>query len=143
MSETTPAISTIEAMATARSFHRYRFDPIPEQDLGRILWAATRAPSGTNRQPYRFIVLRDTTGGRPARQLLGDGFRRGWAHKVGAEGWQKEGDEGRSSRRIRSMEAMQKFVDDFEKIPVIVLACMHRYREPHHGEGASIFPACR
>ncbi|MDX1385083.1 MAG: nitroreductase family protein [Thermoanaerobaculia bacterium] len=144
MSEATPPIPDVfEAMATARSFHRYRFDPIPEADLARILWAATRAPSGTNRQPFRFIVLRDDDAGREARAVLADGFRRGWAHKVGAEGWQKEDDASRSTRRTRSMAAMQQFVDNFERIPVIVLACMHRYRGAHHGEGASVVPACQ
>lgn len=38
---------------------------------------------------------------------------------------------------------MQFFVDHFEKIPVVVLACYVRYRELAHQEGASVFPACQ
>ncbi|MGH9216835.1 MAG: nitroreductase family protein, partial [Acidimicrobiales bacterium] len=47
-------------MATTRAIRRYTHDPIPEDDLATILWHATRAPSGSNRQPFRFLVLRDS-----------------------------------------------------------------------------------
>ena len=141
-----PEIETIdmlEGIATTRSIHRYRFDPIPDEDLGRILYAATRAPSGTNRQPFRFVVLRDGERAGRAKAILGDAYRRGWRHKAESEGWSTAGDADRSSRRVRSMQAMDSFVDNFEKIPVVVLACLVRFREAHHQEGASIFPACQ
>jgi nitroreductase len=143
MSDTRETVGMLEGIATARSIHRYRFDPIPDEDLAKILYAATRAPSGTNRQPFRFVVLRDGERACRAKALLGESFRSGWGHKAGSEGWQKRSDSGRSTRRIRSMAAMQHFVDNFERIPVVVLACLVRFREPHHGEGASIFPACQ
>jgi nitroreductase len=136
-------IDLLEGIATARTIHRYRPDPVPEEVLAKILWAGTRAPSGTNRQPFRFIVLRDTETAREIKALMGESFRRGWSHKASAEHWAKENDEGRSTRRIRSMEAIRHFVENFERIPVVVLACFVRYRDPDHGEGASIFPACQ
>ena len=49
----------LDGLATTRAVRRYRPDPIPEADLATILWHATRAPSGSNRQPARFLVLRD------------------------------------------------------------------------------------
>ncbi len=135
-------IGALEAIATARTIRRYRFEPIPENDLNRILWAATRAPSGTNRQPFRFLVLRDGEQARRAKALLGDAFRKGWGEKAEREGW-GEGDFDPDSRRGRTMGAMQFFVDHFEKIPVVVLACYVRYRELSHQEGASVYPACQ
>ncbi|MEZ5255891.1 MAG: nitroreductase family protein [Ilumatobacteraceae bacterium] len=44
---------------TTRAIRRYTADPIPDGDLRDILFAATRAPSGSNRQPFRFLVLTD------------------------------------------------------------------------------------
>jgi hypothetical protein len=38
---------------------------------------------------------------------------------------------------------MQRYVDEFERVPVLVLPCLVRYREPTSFEGASIFPACQ
>jgi nitroreductase len=143
----TTALDVLDVLATARSIRRYQFDAVPEEDLNRILWTATRAPSGTNRQPFRFLVLRDGDRAQRARTVLGDAFRAGWAAKRAAEGWQPErGEIGNSTshrRRERTLDAMQLFVDHFERIPVVVLACYVRYRELHHSEGASIFPACQ
>jgi nitroreductase len=131
----------LEAMSTARSIHRYLPDPVPEADLSKILYAATRAPSGTNRQPFRFVVLRDSERARRAKGVLGEAFRRGWSEKAMREDWSRR--PATMSRRDRSARAIQEFVDNFESIPVVVLACFCRYREANHGEGASVFPACQ
>ena len=40
-------IDMLEGIASARSIHRYSFDPIPDEDMAKIMYAATRAPSGT------------------------------------------------------------------------------------------------
>jgi nitroreductase len=135
-------LDLLEAIATARTIRRYHFDPIPDQDLQRILWAATRAPSGTNRQPFRFVVLRDGERARRAKALLGDAFRRGWRHKAEQEKW-GAAELSADSRRGRTIAAMQFFVDHFERIPVVVLPCFVRYRELSHHEGGSIYPACQ
>ncbi|MEM1247912.1 MAG: nitroreductase family protein [Acidobacteriota bacterium] len=136
-------IDLLEGLATTRSIRRYRFDPIPDDDLNAILWSATRAPSGTNRQPFRFLVLRDGTKAREAKRILGEAFRHGWATKSEAEGWNIQTETRGETRKERMLQAMQSFVDDFEKIPVVVLACFVRYRPLQHAEGASIFPACQ
>ena len=73
-----PGIGLLEGIDTTRSIHRFTKDPVPEADLARILWAATRAPSGSNSQPYRFLVLRDGEGARKAKAVLGETFRRAW-----------------------------------------------------------------
>jgi nitroreductase len=39
--------------------------------------------------------------------------------------------------------AMQSYVDDFERAPVLVLPCLVRYRDPTPTEGASVYPACQ
>jgi len=36
---------------------------------------------------------------------------------------------------------MQHFVDHFEDTPVVVLACLVRYRPENYAEGSSVFPA--
>ena len=137
-----PSIDLLEGIATARTIRRYHFDPVPEEDLNKILWSATRAPSGTNRQPFRFLVLRDSEQARRVKAMLGEAFRGGWHDKSSAEGW-TEGDFSKESRRGRTLSAMQFFVDNFEKIPVIIFPCLVRYRPPMQNEGASIFPACQ
>jgi len=42
-----------------RSVRSFRKDSIPEEVLNRVLEAARVAPSGGNRQPWRFILVQD------------------------------------------------------------------------------------
>src|SRR3546814_12730320 len=79
-------ISLLDGMATTRAIRRYTDDPIPEDDLAEILWHATRAPSGSNRQPFRFLALRDGPAAVEAKALLGTSFREMWSAKQAADG---------------------------------------------------------
>jgi len=48
-----------EAIATRRSVRRYKAEAVPPEVLARILDAGRRAPSGHNRQPWRFVVVQE------------------------------------------------------------------------------------
>jgi F420 biosynthesis protein FbiB-like protein len=50
-------MDTLEAIAARRSVRHFKDIPIPDNALRKILKAATQAPSGKNRQPWRFIVV--------------------------------------------------------------------------------------
>jgi nitroreductase len=52
-------MEVLEAIKTRRSIRKYKPGPIPEKDLKRILEAARLAPSAGNKQPWRFVVVRD------------------------------------------------------------------------------------
>jgi nitroreductase len=127
------SVTLLDGLATTRAIRRYTDDPVIESDLARILWHAGRAPSGSNRQPFRFLVLRDGPNAEEAKSLLGDAFRTGWAAKRDRDGY----------RPSRFADSMQHYVDSFEAIPVVVLVCFDRYRGPSPYEGASVYPACQ
>lgn len=126
-------VGLLDGLATTRAIRRYTDDPIPDDDLAAILWHAGRAPSGSNRQPFRFLVLRDGDQAAAAKVLLGDAFRAGWAAKRAGDGY----------RPSRFADSMQRYVDRFEAVPVVVLVCLERYRRPSPYEGASVYPACQ
>jgi nitroreductase len=136
------ADALFDVLATARAIRRYTDEPIPDEDLARIMFGATRAPSGSNRQPSRFLVLRDGPRAVQAKALLGEAFRRGWAAKRAHDKYDEGSGVDPSSPKGRQAAAMQQYVDRFERIPVVVLACFVRYRAPDPAEGASIYPAC-
>lgn len=48
-----------EAVKTRRSIRSYRSDPIPDEVLERVLEAVRVAPSGSNRQPWKFYLVKD------------------------------------------------------------------------------------
>ncbi len=51
-------MNTLQAIATRRSIRRFKDSPLPDEVLQSILTAAIQAPSGMNRQPWRFIVVK-------------------------------------------------------------------------------------
>jgi nitroreductase len=53
-------MNVIEAIKTRRSVRKYKPTPIPEEHLKTILEAARLAPSAGNKQPWKFIIVRDT-----------------------------------------------------------------------------------
>lgn len=59
---------TLLAMGRARATKEFLPDPVPDDIVAWLLWAATRAPSPVNTQCWDFVVVRDAT----QRQQLGD-----------------------------------------------------------------------
>ena len=49
-----------EVIRTRRSVRSFAEREVSEEVLGRVMEAARVAPSGNNRQPWRFVVVRDT-----------------------------------------------------------------------------------
>lgn len=49
-----------KVISTRRSIRKYKPVPVEEEKLNRILEAARIAPSACNRQPWHFIVIKDT-----------------------------------------------------------------------------------
>jgi nitroreductase len=135
--------SVLAAIGTTRSIRRYKPDPIPDQDLTTMLWAATRAPNASNTQPVRFVVMRRSDANLPVRQLLGDAFRAYWDGKSENERWWEGSGARADSPKGRAARAMQHYVDHFEEIPVVVLACMLPLRPIDARYVGSVYPACQ
>ena len=133
----------LEGLATTRAIRRYTDEAITDDDLSTILWHASRAPSGSNRQPFRFLVLRDGPNATAAKALLGESFRAGWSTKRRNDGYDQGSGLEPGSPKARTAATMQHYVDHIEQVPVIVLVCLQRYREAGPYEGASVYPACQ
>lgn len=52
-------MDTWDAIRARRNVRSYTDQPIPREDLERILEAGRRAPSAGNRQPWNFVVVTD------------------------------------------------------------------------------------
>ncbi len=125
------SMSLGEAMFTQRAIRRLRPDPLPIEDIRLILEAAGKAPSGSNRQPARFLVLTD----RAVIRAFGELYREAW--------WAKRRDEGRSwaSRddipaEEQTYRAAARLADEIADAPCIVLALA-----TGHGQASSVIPA--
>ncbi len=73
-------MNTLEAIAARRSIRKFQDTPIEAEKLQAILMAGIQAPSGKNKQPWRFILVKEDK-----RAEMVDVMRQGIA-KIKAQG---------------------------------------------------------
>jgi nitroreductase len=127
-----------DAMRTQRAIRRLKPDPVDDTLLLRCLELATRAPSGANRQPAEFILVREPV----AKAALGRLYRQAWS-VYGGIGKRLY---GRREKTRRIIAAVDWQVDHWEEIPVVVVACLRGVALPLPGVArssryGSIYPA--
>jgi nitroreductase len=103
------------AMSTTRAVRRFRADPVPPEAVKSLIWAATRAASPENSQPWEFVVVTD-----PARRAR-IGALVAAAADVHASSLPPTDD---ASVR-RTQEAAKHLVRNFAETPVMVFVCHH------------------
>jgi len=52
-------LTVMETIQQRRSIRKFKADPVSDELITQMLEAARLAPSGTNRQPWRFQVIKD------------------------------------------------------------------------------------
>jgi nitroreductase len=140
-------IDLFEAMRTCRAIRRLRPDPVPDALLRQVLTAATWAASGGNRQPWRFVVVRDDE----RKHRLGELYLPVWERFAGAYRTQQLALAADSrARSERMLDAADHLARHFREVPVIVVVCVHipelaitdaGLDRPSVVGGASIYPA--
>lgn len=135
------AISLLDGLATTRAIRRYTDEQIPHQHLRDILYCATRAPSGSNRQPFRFLVLTEGEQAQQAKALIASSAQDIWAAKEQADGYDQGSGADPNSPKSRMARTMRSYVEHFANVPALILPCLIRYRAPDPMEGASVYPA--
>jgi nitroreductase len=136
-------VGLLEGIATTRAIRRYLDEPVPPEVLRAIFFAATRAPSGSNRQPFRMLVLTDGPKAAEAKRLIAASAQRIWGTKRETDSYDAGSGATQGSPKARTARALQEYVDHFERVPVVIIPCLVRYREPTPFEGGSIYPACQ
>ena len=65
-------LTVLECIRQRRSIRSFRSDPVPDEAIHQMLEAARLAPSGSNRQPWRFIVVTEAKEKTRLRQICND-----------------------------------------------------------------------
>ena len=134
-------IDLLRGIATTRAIRRYSDQPVTDDELATILWHASRGPTGSNRQGFRFLVWRDDERSVAAKRLIGDGARSAWSHKRSRDGYDEGSGVVDDSPKARMARTMEAYVESIDRAPVVILPCLHRHRERNDYEGASVYPA--
>ena len=69
-----------EAIFSMRAIRRFKPDPVPDSVIQNILTTATFAPSAHNRQPWRFVVITDSSVKQNLAEAMAHDFERDLAH---------------------------------------------------------------
>ena len=118
-----------ETIHTLRAIRRFKPDPVPDELIWKVLDAAIRAPSGTNQQPWNFVVIRDAA----TKAKIAEYYRDAWDNTYGRQREAMLANPAQS-RTYRSAEYLAHHLAE---MPVLILICS---RGPI-GNGGSIFPA--
>jgi nitroreductase len=106
-----------EAIRTAVTTRRFKPDPVPDELLARVLDAGRFAPQGGNRQPVRFVVVRDPE----HRRQLQEWYLVPWKAYLAAA---REGEVGVGARNAdRALRVADRFAEHLAEAPVIVVVC--------------------
>ena len=136
-----------EALRTTRAVRRLRTTPVPDDVLRRVIEAATYAPSGGNRQPWRIVAVRAPDTKRRLRDL----YKGPWERYVRGQRRGLEQLPARSrAKGERALRAADHLVEHLHEAPVILVFCFNpellaitdnSLGRPSVVGGASLYPA--
>lgn len=127
-----------EAMRTQRAIRRLKPDPVDDALVLGLIELAIRAPSGSNRQRWEFIIVKDPQ----VKQGLARLNRQAWWLPRRVRSWATRND----PQRRKMLDSVLWQADHFEEAPVIIVACLEGHYVPFLHISAttyfgSIFPA--
>jgi nitroreductase len=136
-----------EAMQTTRAVRKLRSDPIPDDVLRRVLRAATWAPSGGNRQPWRIVVVRDLEIKRSLQRMY---LERWTGYAANSRAALTALPEAARTRAEKSLAAGDYLAEHWHEAPAILVFCFDprgvfttddKLGRPPVVGGASLYPA--
>jgi nitroreductase len=125
-------ISLLDGINSLRSVRKFKPDQIPEDKLKIILVSASKAASGSNTQPWEFVVVR----GAEVKARLKEPMLRTWLERVA-------GGSGMSTRMRDVYDEATEMLRNTVKVPVIIYCCvdLDRVGKSEEVRYASIYPA--
>jgi nitroreductase len=113
-------VDVIEAMETCIAMRYLKEDPVPQGDLERLVYAATRASSPGNSQGWDFVVLTDAA----KKRTIGAAVSAGMAPLFASAPATTDTSEGRMYRGAAHL------AQNFDKVPAWILGCARKIYPP-------------
>jgi len=139
-----------QTMHIARALRRLKPDPVPDELIARIIDAGVRAPTGSNLQNWRFVVIKD----QQRRRQIGELYRTSMEIAGRAYANRKPPAHMTRERQQKMMSGAMYLAEHFGEVPVHILAWLQMTQEQEHPDlpadqmpvfarltGGSIFPA--
>ena len=123
-----------EALYTTRAMRRVTSEPVPDDVVARIIDAAIRAPSGSNAQNWRMLVVDD----EETRRVLGPIYRSAYQTltDVVYTGRREAAEASGDDAALRVMRSSTWLAENFETVPLWIF-----FFSRNDPTGSSIYPA--
>lgn len=122
-----------EAINTTRAMRRLKPDPVPDELVWKVLEAAIRAPSGGNRQPWGFLVVRD----EEKKKKIAEWYLEAWNKSYAAMKHVATADPA-SARTYASADHL---ANHLAEAPVLIIAAVRSGDVGTSPAGSYIYPA--
>jgi len=115
-------MDVFDVMYTCRAMRRLKPDPVPEDVLVKLVDAAIHAPSSSNAQNWRFVIVRDREQKRRIAELWRSGAA--WYRATIGAASPRPGED--AEQRVRSQRALQYMLDHIEDVPALVFVAIKK-----------------
>jgi nitroreductase len=126
-------MDVFEAINTTRAMRRLKPDPVPDDLIWKVLDAAIRAPSGGNRQPWNFIVIRDDE----TKKKIADWYREAWYATYGP----MKDAMSANPEASRVFNSADHLANHLAEVPVLIIAAIRGGDTGTSPAGSYIYPA--
>jgi nitroreductase len=125
-------MTVLEGINSLRSVRKFKPDWVPEDKIQLILKCASKAASGSNTQPWDFVIVRDAE----TKARLKEPMLRTWLSRLA-------GSSGMSPRMRDVYDDATEMLRNTEKVPAIIYCCidLNRVGAGEEVRYASIYPA--
>ena len=126
-----------EVMQTQRAIRRWTDEPVPRDVIERVVQAACWAPSGSNLQPWGFLVVTDDA----IRERLAAAIREWFSARMTDR---PNPDDLPDPTQRRMLRGAFNLFDNFAAAPVWIIPCLVRPESPAPSgilAGSSIYPS--
>ena len=128
----TEEMGVFDAIHHTRAMRRLKPDPVPEELLIKLIDAANQAPSGSNQQNARWIVVRDSAQRAKLAELNNAAVEAYIGPGSGRPAALPHQD---ADRRARLLKAVVWQAEHMHEIPVLIIACLE-FASPPRSPGA-------
>ena len=114
-----------EAIYTQRAIRRWKDEPVPDDLIWKVIEAGTKAPSGSNLQPWRFVVIKD----QETRDAISAQLRKGLENPGLQSMIDNAIKSGTKGQRLMMTGARGLF-ENLAQAPVFIVPCIYQVSSP-------------
>jgi nitroreductase len=105
-----------DLVGNMRSMRRLKPDPVPEELLRKVLHAGVQAPSGQNKQPWSFLVIKEPEG----KLWFAERYKAAMQSRFGITDSMVSGENSPGMRQLRSLIYQ---IDHMQEFPLLLVIC--------------------